>query len=136
MDKLQSFSVLMTLVLTCLTFPPTWSQTASTETNPSDWTGTWIADGTLFSIAVTVTDNEFKVDEVQSLGFVWSAKLGSVEGNRATIEVTYLGATALIAAELTGDGTAIAYAATCLPAFMVVCALAKDRQAAFTRIEN
>ena len=126
----------MALVLTCLTNTQAWSQTVVSDTAPTDWNGTWVADGTLFSIAVTVTDNEFKVEEVQSLGFVWTAKLGNVDGNTATIEVTYLGATALITAELTGDGTAIAFAATCVPVFMVVCALAKDRQAAFSRIEN
>jgi hypothetical protein len=124
------------LLIACLGSSLALTQTDSPETNPVNWNGTWLADGTLFSIAVTVTDNEFNVEVVQSLGFVWTAKLGDVNGNRATIEVTYLGATAMIVAELTGDGTAIAYADTCLPDFMVVCALAKDRQAAFSRIEN
>jgi len=132
----KSQSLIAILLVAYLGGSVAWAQTDSPETNPGDWNGTWLADGTLFSIAVTVTDNEFKVEELQSLGFVWTAKLGNVHGNRATIEVTYLGATAIIIAELTGEGTAIAYADTCLPDFMVVCALAKNRQAAFSRIEN
>ena len=136
MDNNRLIFQSLIMVLACLVYTLAWSQTAPPESSPGDWNGTWIADGTLFSIAVTVTDNEFKVQEVQSLGFVWTAKLGNIDGNLATIEVTYLGATALITAELTGDGTAVAYATSCLPEFMVVCALTKDRQAAFSRIET
>ena len=121
-------------ILAILCQSASWSQTAQAQLG--DWNGTWVADGTLFSIEVIVSEAEFKVSEVQSLGFVWTAKTGTVSGNMATIEVTYAGTTAQINAELTGDGIAIAYAASCLPEFMLVCALAKDRQATFLRQEN
>ena len=121
-------------ILAILWTSASWSQSAQAQTG--DWNGTWVADGTLFSIEVTVSEAEFRVNEVQSLGFVWSAQTGVVSGNQAMIEATYAGATARIYAELTGEGTAIAFAGSCLPEFMLVCALIKDRQATFLRQKN
>ena len=67
---------------------------------------------------------------------VASRKNGSIEGNVVRVEVEYAGVTGIIQAELIDPNTAIAFAATCLPEFMVVCALAKDRQAVFRRVES
>ncbi|MBT4257455.1 MAG: hypothetical protein HOD87_15450, partial [Gammaproteobacteria bacterium] len=69
-------------------------------------------------------------------GFLWTSKNGSIEGNVVRVEVEYAGVTGIIQAELIDPNTAIAFAATCLPEFMVVCALAKDRQAVFRRVES
>lgn len=103
------------------------------EGNPSDWNGTWLAQGTLFSVGVTVENDVFVVSEVQSLGFVWTSGNGRVAGNQATLEVRYAGVSAVVLARLTGDGTAVAETLSCAPEFMVVCTLARGRQAVFIR---
>ena len=68
------------------------------------------------------------------MGFIWTSKDGIVEGNIARVEVEYAGVTGIIQAELVDKETAIAFAATCAPDFMVVCALAKGQQATFKKI--
>ena len=98
------------------------------------WGGTWVVEGTLFSIAVTIKDEEFKVRQIESLGFEWSSKNGSIDGNVVTVEIEYAGVTGTIQAELVAPNTAVAFAATCLPDFMVVCMLSKVRQAVFRKI--
>ena len=67
------------------------------------------------------------------MGFIWTSKDGTIAGSIARIEVEYAGATGIIQAELVDAETAIAFAASCTPDFMVVCALAKDRQAVFKK---
>ena len=98
------------------------------------WDGIWIAEGTLFSITVTVENEEFKVGQVESLGFEWSSNKGKMDGNVVTVEIEYAGVTGLIQAELVTPDTAVAFAATCLPDFMVVCMLSKGRQAVFRKV--
>ena len=67
-------------------------------------------------------------------GFYLDQQVGTVEGNIARVEVEYAGVTGIIQAELVDEETAIAFAATCAPEFMVVCALAKDQQATFKKM--
>ena len=98
------------------------------------WDGTWVVEGTLFSIAVIIEDEEFKVRQIESLGFEWSSQNGSIDGNVVTVEIEYAGVTGTIQAELVDPNTAVAFAATCLPDFMVVCMLSKDRQAVFRKV--
>ncbi len=100
------------------------------------WNGVWTADGTLFSIAVVVEDNEMKVSQLESLGFEWSNQNGKIDGNIVTVEVEYAGVTGIIQAELIDAGTAVAFASTCIPDFMVVCMLSKDRQAIFKKVTS
>ncbi len=100
------------------------------------WDGDWIGQGTLFQIAVSVENDVIKVIQIESLGFEWTSKDGKVDGNIAQVEVEYAGVTGIIQAELVDANTAILIAATCMPVFMVVCALAKDRQAIFKKVEN
>lgn len=107
---------------------------AQQTTDAASWNGVWQADGTMFQIRVTVIDNVITVSQVESLGFVWTSQSGEVTGNIARVPIEYAGVNGVIQAELTGEDTAIAFAASCLPDFMVVCALAKGRQAVFTRI--
>lgn len=109
------------------------AQTGDNGMPSANWNGTWIAQGTLFSVSVTVQDSVIQVDEVQSLGFVWTSRPGRVAGDQASIEVSYAGVTARLLARLTGDNTAVVEAASCMPEFMVVCALAKGQQATFIR---
>ena len=104
------------------------------ENNP--WDGEWIAEGTLFQIGVTVENNTMKVVQIESMGQLWSNQDGSIEGNIARVEVEYAGAKGIIQAELIDDSTAVAFAASCLPDFMVVCVLAKDRQAIFKKVTD
>ena len=98
------------------------------------WDGTWVVEGTLFSIAVIIEDEEFKVRQIESLGFEWTSRNGSIDGNVVTVEIKYAGVAGTIQAELVNPNTAVAFAATCLPDFMVVCMLSKDRQAVFRKI--
>ena len=100
------------------------------------WDGTWVVEGTLFSIAVIIEDEEFKVRQIESLGFEWTSKNGSIDGNVVTVEIKYAGVAGTIQAELVNPNTAVAYAATCLPEFMVVCMLSKDRQAVFRKVSE
>ena len=101
------------------------------------WGGLWVAEGTLFSITVTIENEEFKVGQVESLGFEWTSENGKIDGNIVTVQIEYAGVSGTIQAELMSPNTAVAFAATCLPEFMVVCMLSKDRQAVFRKvIEN
>lgn len=98
------------------------------------WDGLWIVEGTLFSIAVAIENEELKVQQVESLGFLWSSENGKVDGNVVTVEIEYAGVEGTIQAELVDPNTAVAFAASCLPDFMVVCMLTKDRQAVFRKV--
>lgn len=100
------------------------------------WNGVWNAEGTLFTIAVEVTDNVMHVTKIETMGFEWSNQPGVVDGNVVTVAVEYAGVSGTIQAELIDADTAIAFAATCLPDYMVICALAKDRQAIFRRVSS
>ena len=98
------------------------------------WDGTWIVEGALFSIAVAIEDEEFRVAQIESLGFEWSSNNGTLNGNVVTVEIQYAGVTGTIQAEIIDPSTAVAFAATCLPDFMVVCMLSKNRQAIFSKV--
>ena len=110
------------------------NQTLAADDPGNNWNGVWLAEGTFFSVGVTVRDNQIVVSEVESLGFEWTAKAGIVGGNVANIEVEYAGATAMIQVQLLDAGTATAKAVICRPEYLVVCALAADRQARFLRV--
>ncbi len=99
------------------------------------WNGIWNAEGTLFTIGIVVNGNVMKIRQIESLGFEWINSDGVVEGNIARVEVEYAGVSGIIQVELIDANTAVAFAATCTPEFMLVCALAKDRQAVFRRVE-
>ena len=98
------------------------------------WGGIWVAEGTLFSITVTIENEVFKVGQVESLGFEWTSENGKVDGNIVTVEIEYAGVTGTVQAELLSPNSAVAFAVTCLPDFMVVCLLSKDRQAVFRKV--
>ena len=100
------------------------------------WNGKWIAEGTIFQIEVSVENEVMKVVQIESLGFEWTNQDGTVDGNIVRVEVEYAGVTGVIQAELVNENTAVVIAASCLPEFMVVCALAKGRQAIFKKVEN
>jgi len=99
------------------------------------WNGVWNAEGTLFTIAVNVADEVMQVTKIETMGFEWENEDGVVNGNIATVAVTYAGVTGTIQVELIDPNTAVAFAATCIPDFMVVCALSKNLQAVFRRVE-
>jgi hypothetical protein len=98
------------------------------------WEGQWVAEGTLFQIRVAVEGGQLQISEVESLGFIWRAESGEIKGNIARVPIEYAGVTGIIQAELLDANTAVAHAASCLPDFMVVCALARDRQAVFRKL--
>lgn len=125
-----------------ISFTFSFSLLASANANAQEdlsahWDGLWIVEGTLFSITVAIENEEFRVQQVESLGFEWSSENGTLDGNVVTVEIEYAGVTGTIQAQLVDPNTAVAFAATCLPDFMVVCMLSKDRQAVFRKvIEN
>lgn len=100
------------------------------------WNGVWTAAGTLFTIRVEVADNIMKITQIETMGFEWTNEDGQVNGNIVTVKVDYAGVTGIIQAELLDANTAVAFADSCTPDFMVVCALAKGRQAIFRRVES
>jgi len=100
------------------------------------WEGEWLVEGTLFRIAVAVENEKLKLTQIESLGFLWTNEDGEIDGNVATVKVEYAGVTGTIQAELIDPNTAVAFAASCLPDFMVVCMLAKDRQAVFRKVSG
>tara|TARA_B110000858_G_scaffold77483_1_gene89813 strand:- start:54800 stop:55216 length:417 start_codon:yes stop_codon:yes gene_type:complete len=112
----------------------TSSNANAEEDLSAHWNGIWIVEGTLFSIAVAIEKEELKIQALESLGFIWSNKNGKVEGNLATVEVEFAGATSMVQAELVDPNTAVAIATSCLPDFMVACLLSKDREAVFRKV--
>lgn len=100
------------------------------------WEGEWIVEGTLFRIAVAVENDELVVTQIESLGFLWTSENGEIDGNVVRVAVEYAGVTGTIQAELIDPNTAVAFAASCLPDFMVVCMLSKDRQAVFRKVSD
>lgn len=111
-----------------------WAPMLQAQTEEeSPWNGVWIAEGTLFRVAVKITGDQFEVSPVESLGFEWSAQAGVIKGSQASLEVSYAGATATVLVQLESADTAVATAASCLPDYLVVCVLAKDRFARFVR---
>ena len=98
------------------------------------WNGVWTAEGTLFSVAVTVTGDQIELRQLESLGFAWSSGDGRVSGAVLEIEVDYAGVSGIIEARLEDPQTAIVFARTCLPGYMVVCALARDRKVTFRKV--
>ncbi len=109
---------------------------AAQNQSEAQWNGEWIAEGTLFRIGVLVENNMMQVTQIESMGQVWTNEDGEVEGNVVRVKVDYMGATGIIQAELLDANTAVAFAASCAPEFMVVCALSKGRQAIFKRVSE
>ena len=100
------------------------------------WNGVWTAEGTLFSVVVTVAAGEVELRQVESLGFQWSGRNGRVSGAVLEIEIDYAGVAGIIEARLEGPATAIVSARSCLPDYMVICILARDRQAIFRKSDE
>ena len=128
---------LSAIVLLLLALSATAATHAQSDQAPADsrWEGQWRAEGTLFEIRVNVTDGVMTVGEVESLGFVWTSEAGEVTGNIARIPVSYGGVSGIVQAELVDASTAVAVAASCMPEYMVVCALARNQQAVFRKTD-
>ncbi|MDP6098007.1 MAG: hypothetical protein QGG67_18765 [Gammaproteobacteria bacterium] len=99
------------------------------------WNGDWIAEGTLFSIGVSVRNNKVIVEQIESLGFEWTSTNGKLADNLVTVQVEYAGVTGIILAELIDDNTALVSPQSCTPEFMVVCVLAKNQQVIFRKVQ-
>lgn len=125
----------LVLFMTCALFGVGPGSAAQTATE-LQWDGEWIAEGTLFRIGVVVENNIMQVTQIESMGQIWTNEDGEVDGNVVRVKVDYAGASGIIQAELIDSETAIAFAASCLPDFMVVCALSKDRQAIFRKVSE
>ena len=124
-------SCVATLVVVCLS-----GAVGAQENSNLDWEGEWLAEGTLFRIGVSIEAGILKVTQIESMGQVWSNQDGEIDGNIARVQVDYAGATGIIQAELIDANTAVLFAASCQPDFMVVCVLSKDRQAVFTKVSG
>lgn len=125
------------LQLPCLLLLLMLAKTVQAQEDLSQhWDGVWIAEGTLFTIEVAVSDGIMQVTKIETMGFEWTNEDGQVDGNIVRVAVAYAGVTGTVQAELVDANTAIAFASTCIPDFMVVCALAKGRQAVFRRVDS
>jgi len=115
-----------------------FSPSLSAQEDSHAWEGQWAANGTYFKIAVTVEDNVLKVTQLESLGFEWTSKDATINGNIVEVEVDYItgGVSGVIRAELLDDSTGVLSVKTCTPEFMVSCALSKGRQAYFTKVAD
>ncbi len=116
-------------LLCCLAGPAA----AAGDDDSSWWNGVWIAEGTLFSVAVSVEDGRAEVGQIESLGFQWTSGNASVSGASLRMEVEYAGVSGIIEARLEEPGRAVVFARSCLPDYMVVCVLARGRQAVFRK---
>ncbi len=108
---------------------------AAAEDFSPHWNGVWTAEGTIFSVQVAVADGAVELRQLESLGFEWTSGTGTATGAVLEIEVDYAGVSGVIEARLQDTVTAIVFARSCRPDFMVVCVLAKNRQAIFRKTE-
>ncbi|MFN3162755.1 MAG: hypothetical protein ACE37N_04580 [Pseudohongiellaceae bacterium] len=136
MYKKLSDSLLSVVFTTLLLISGSSAHAQAERSTDSRWNGQWLAEGTLFQISVTVSNGVMTVGEVESLGFVWDSEAGEVDGNLATIPVSYAGVSGIVQAELVDATTAVAVAASCMPEFMVVCTLARNQQAVFRKVSE
>ena len=125
----------MLLLLALKPVAPAFAQSDQADQSQL-WNGKWIAEGSLFQIAVEVEDNQMRLTQLESLGFEWSSEPGKVAGDTVQLPIAYAGVTGVIQAELVDANTAIAFAASCLPEFMLVCAFSRDRRAVFRKLAD
>jgi hypothetical protein len=123
-------------IFALLLLPILAANASAQEDLSAHWNGLWVVEGTLFSIAVAVENEELQVQQVESLGFEWTNQNGKIDGNIVTVAIEYAGVSGTIQAELVDPNTAVAFAASCMPDFMVVCMLSKDRQAVFRKVSE
>lgn len=116
-------------LLCCLAGPAA----AAEEDYSAWWNGVWTAEGTLFSVAVRVEDGRVEIRQIESLGFQWASGNGSISGASLLLEIEYAGVRGMIEARLEGPDRAVVFARSCLPDYMVVCVLARGRQAVFRK---
>ncbi len=116
-------------LLCCLAGPAA----AGESDDSARWNGIWTAEGTLFSVEVAVEDGRVEIRQIESLGFQWSSSNASVSGASLLLEAEYAGVSGIIEARLEEPGRAVVFARSCLPDYMVVCVLARNRQAVFRK---
>ncbi|GAB5499803.1 MAG: hypothetical protein PsegKO_21140 [Pseudohongiellaceae bacterium] len=136
MSRQLSDTFLSAIFTTLLLTGSSATHAQAERSTDSRWNGQWLAEGTLFQISVTVNDGVMTVGEIESLGFVWDSQAGEVNGNVATIPVSYAGVSGIVQAELVDATTAVAVAASCMPEFMVVCTLTRNQQAVFRKVSE
>ena len=100
----------------------------------SNWSGEWVAEGTIFKVRVEAEDSDLTVYQIESMGFDWTNEIGELKENIATINVEYAGVKGIIQVEFIDETTASVFAASCIPEYMVVCLLAKDQKAVFKKV--
>lgn len=100
-----------------------------------DWNGTWYADGTQFTLEVTVEGKQLYVDSMESLGFVWTSREGRVISSleAGSIEVSYEGVSGRLRIDMLSPTTAVVAPINCSPEFNVVCILIRGQQAVFRK---
>ncbi len=126
----------LVLLFGLLTKAATTAADAGEADYSPSWNGVWTAEGTLFSVEITVAGGRVELRQLESLGFEWSAGNGRVAGSVLEIEVDYAGVSGIIEARLQDAATAVVFARSCLPDYMVVCVLSRNRQATFRKADN
>ena len=122
----------LSLALTALVFA---SGSEAQPFSPDDWNGIWYADGTLFTLAVTVDGKVLYVDPMESMGFEWSSKDGRIISSyeAGSIEVSYEGVSGRLRIDMLSPTTAKVAPINCAPEFNPVCILIRGQEAIFRK---
>jgi hypothetical protein len=106
------------------------------DSSATSWNGVWIADGSDFTLKLSQQGDRLHLEAIETLGFAWRNSVGVISGESANFIVEYQGARATIVVVMTSTGTAIARPKNCSPEFHIICALAQNQQASFTKISQ
>ena len=114
------------------------AQAADSQNSPSSWQGLWIALGTPFALQLvqTAPGAEVKLQQVESMGFEWTATSVREQGDALLIDVDYAGVTGTVRVIRQSASTALASPLSCTPEYMVVCVLSKGQSAVFKLITS
>ncbi len=102
------------------------------------WHGVWNATGTPFTLRLIEDPEtqEIRVEQIESLGFEWTATGVTRTENTLLVDIDYAGITGTVQVTRQSTGTALASPLSCTPEYMVVCVLSKGQQELFLREEE
>tara|TARA_R110002124_G_scaffold194491_1_gene361595 strand:- start:5 stop:448 length:444 start_codon:yes stop_codon:yes gene_type:complete len=104
-------------------------------TDPDTWQGEWQAENTDFSVSVSPSGTNFRLEPLRPAGIEWQAGEGMINGSSGTVEVRYQGVVAQVMVQLTSPQTAIVRSMSCQPDYHVVCTLVRNQQARFVKLQ-
>lgn len=111
---------------------------ASAQDGLGDWHGVWNAAGTPFTLRLVQesADAQVSLEQIESLGFEWTAKRVRQEDGMLLVDIDYAGVTGTVRVQRRDASSALASPLSCTPEYMVVCALSRGQRALFVRLES